>query len=205
MRNRYFLGKSAAIFVVAFSFLAVAAERTVFAQRARTAAVERRIELLNRQAIEEERQSLYREMKGGKNKSVERVRTLKLEQIKKDFEKLQNGYNLILIAISAKPKSDRDAILSHVSEVNKCASRLKKNLALPNPKPDEEKNANEIETDSNKSADELFALEKSIYSFVTNPIFEAPAVLDVEQATKARRDLDKIIRLSESIKSKPDK
>jgi hypothetical protein len=47
-------------------------------------------------------------------------------------------------------------------------------------------------------------LRKHIYDFVTNPLFESPGVLDLEQGRKASRDLDRIIELSESITKSVD-
>jgi hypothetical protein len=43
-------------------------------------------------------------------------------------------------------------------------------------------------------------LVQNIYSFLTNPIFETSMSLEIEQAKKARHDLDKIILLSNKIK-----
>jgi hypothetical protein len=46
----------------------------------------------------------------------------------------------------------------------------------------------------------LLKLRKHIYSFVTNPLFEAAPALDVKQADRAGRDLDSILELSEAIR-----
>ena len=48
-------------------------------------------------------------------------------------------------------------------------------------------------------------LRQHIYDFITNPLFESPNVLDVEQSRKAGRDLDRIIELSESITKSEEK
>jgi hypothetical protein len=89
--------------------------------------------------------------------------------------------------------------------VKKHASRLRDNLALPEADPPDKK-AQEENKSEEKIANlrqALLTLCKHIYEFVTNPIFETPTGLNIEQATKARRELDVIIRLSEKIGENP--
>jgi len=61
------------------------------------------------------------------------------------------------------------------------------------------------EAGSDQLEESLLTLRKYIYSFVTNPLFESAAVLDVVRAGKARRDLDEIIELSKSIRKSGDR
>jgi hypothetical protein len=186
-------------------------EITGVAQRSRPISVERREEQLNRQIMEDARDDLNRELKGGKSKSGERIKAQKLEQVKKDFEELQAGYNRIVLAIASKQNLYNDSIFAAVAEINKSAVRLKENLALPHPKPGEEKAAEQSDAELTEIKKSLLTLEKHIYSFVTNPLFEMPNVLELELAGKAGRDLDRIIELSGNIKkngeklAKPDK
>ena len=53
--------------------------------------------------------------------------------------------------------------------------------------------------------DELVKLCNQIRSFVTNPSIENPGTINVEQMTKARRDLESLIQLSGRIKKEADK
>ena len=46
----------------------------------------------------------------------------------------------------------------------------------------------------------LLSLDGSIMRFINNPIFKNPGVVEVEQAARARRDLDTIIEFSQLIK-----
>jgi hypothetical protein len=46
----------------------------------------------------------------------------------------------------------------------------------------------------------LLALDGLMMSFVSNPIFQSAQVVDVQQASKAKRDLEAIIKLSGKIK-----
>ena len=62
-----------------------------------------------------------------------------------------------------------------------------------------------IEANNEQIEESLMSLRKHIYDFVTNPLFESPGVLDLEQGRKAGRDLNTIIKLSESITKSGDK
>jgi hypothetical protein len=204
MKEFYFLFKATAVLIFAVLSFALSTETTVLAQRPRPVSVERREEQLNRQIMDDARDDLNRELKAGKNKSRVSAQ-LKLEQIKKDFEEMQAGYNRIAVAMADKQNFDFNSILSAVAEVNKNAVRLKENLALPYSKADADNTAQKSEEKPIEIRSALLTLEKHIYSFVTNPIFEAPSVLDLEQAGIAGRDLEKIIELSENIKKNGDK
>ena len=48
----------------------------------------------------------------------------------------------------------------------------------------------------------LLALDRCIMSFVANPLFKQPNVVDAQLASKARRDLNLIIRLSKQLKTR---
>ncbi len=103
--------------------------------------------------------------------------------------------------MASKKALNYDSVLAAVVEIKKCSSRLKGNLALPQAKNDQDKKiSNDVDASSREQLEgTLLTLRKHIYSFVTNPLFEAPTVLDVVQAKKAGDDLESIIELSESI------
>jgi hypothetical protein len=185
----------------ASAFLLAASPAPARAQggsRARSA--ERRVDTLNRQGEQYERDSLGRERKGPADGAGDRRRAEDLTaQVKRDFEGLQAGYNKIVVAMASGERADPEAILDSVAEVERCAARLRNNLALPRAKGAKaEKRRGEAV--AAQTEEPLLALRKHIYSFVTNPLFESPSVLDVEQAGKAGRDLDMILELSEVIR-----
>lgn len=193
---------SAALVGAASCLLSVSPEPT-FAQsgNAGAKAVERRIETLNRQGEQYERDKAGRARPGSADAPGDRRRAqLLTEQVKHDFEGLQAGYNKIVLAMASGGRLDPDSISDAVAEVNKCAARLQVNLALPQAK-DEEGDKARGGVDAAPPEESLLTLRKHIYSFVTNPIFDSPGILDVEQAGKAGRDLDMILKLSESIRS----
>ena len=183
-------------------FLLTAAAGPCLAQRGGPGATAagRRTDTLNRQVEQYERDRLSREGKGpaaepgGGRRAQEDVAV----QVKRDFEGLQAAYNKIVLAMAPGGRPDFDSILDSVDGVKKCAARLRANLALPKAKDDEGKARGGA--GAAQMEESLLLLRKHIYSFVTNPLFEAAPVLNVEQAGRAGRELDMIIELSESIR-----
>lgn len=206
MNNLYALRKNAAVLIGVGLLLVIAMEHSAFAQTGRSAtSVGRRIEQLNRQGEQYERDKLGREIKGEANKPDERRRAQALAaQVRQDFEKLQAGYNHIVLAMASKDGFNYDSISGVVAEIKKCSTRLKDNLALPLPKDDKDQDVGS-EVVTGQTEEQLMALRKHIYSFLTNPLFESPEVLNVEQAGKASRNLDGIIELSKSLGKSTDK
>lgn len=171
----------------------------------------RRVETLNRQGEQYERDSLSRDRAPAAGATGDRRSAQALaDQVRHDFEGLQAGYNKIVLAMPHGGQPDYGSISEAVAEVKRCATRLKHNLALPRPKDDRGQKAHSG-VRAAPPEESLLALRKHIYSFVTNPTFEARAGLDVEQAARAGRDLEMILELSErlrkgvgSVKGRPD-
>lgn len=193
--------RPAALLFSALVCLATVTADAVYAQRAgsRPTTVERRIEQANRQSEEYERDSLSRELKEGDPKPGDRKRSQPtVVQVKHDFDNLQARYNQIVLAMTSRQDLNQDSIRSAVAEINRCATRLKVNLALPRPKTAEDQQA-KSDAVVMQTQEHLLMLTKRIYSFVTNPLFETSAALNVKHVGNARRDLDEIIELSERI------
>lgn len=179
------------------------AQVTAMAQRT-PSSIQRRVDQLNRQGEQYERDALGREAKGDSEKNDLRRSQALTAQIRKDLETLQAGYNQIVLAMAANKTANDLQILNAVVDVKESSTRLKQNLALPRLDDDKQK-ATETSAVVEHSEEQLITLRKHIYNFVMNSVFESPAVLDVEQAKKASRDLDKIIEVSESISKQLDK
>lgn len=178
------------------------AEVNVFAQRS-PSSIQRRVDQLNRQGEQFERDKLGRDVSRDPARN-DRRRAQSLMEIKKDLEALQRGYNQIVTAMAANKSADDAEILNAVHDIKECSVRLKHNLVLPQPKDEKGKAANET-LDGPPDEASLRNLRKHIYDFVMNPLFESPAVLDVEQAKNASRDLDKVIEISEAISNQARK
>lgn len=136
------------------------------------------------------------------DKTFEQKRVSLYAQVKEDFIRLQVINNDMVYP--AMTKSDFAAegnkrLIEAVLEVKKRANRLKTNLLLPaseKMKGDQQEIANEEVKSS------LAILNKTIISFVTNPFFQKPEVLNLEQTTRAKHDLNSIIKLSDAIQKR---
>jgi len=134
------------------------------------------------------------------NKHFQKEQTSLFAQIREDFRRLQIINNEMMRTVFVNSNVDRKLIAVTTAEINKRAMRLSANLVLPriddqakNQKPDEARN------DGNLQAG-LLALDHCIMSFVANPLFKQPNVVDSQSALRARSDLNLIIRLSERLK-----
>lgn len=181
--------------------IGAAAEGAALAQRGRELGSARRQDQMNRQAAEYERDHQNRDLDPAAASAAERKRAqATAAQVRHDFESLQSSYNRIVLSLSAKRAAAADDSLpAVVAEVNKCAARLKSSLALPPPKGDEARGAQPA-TAPAAASDPLASLGRHLHSFLTNPLFESPGVLDLPQGARAARDLERIIELSEGLK-----
>jgi hypothetical protein len=200
MKSLYAVGKAAALACAALC-VAAATEGAALAQRGRELGAARRQEHMNRQAAEHERDNLNRDLDPATANAAERKRAhATAAQVRHDFESLQAGYNRIVLALSPKRAAEAaDTLPAVVAEVNKCATRLRQNLALPRPQDGEARKPRPAPAPAEADVP-LAALGRHLHSFLTNPLFEAANVLDVGHATRAGRDLDRIIELSDGMK-----
>jgi hypothetical protein len=166
--------------------------QTLAQSGSRPSPIDRRVGEMTRQRERYERDTLSDGKPG--TLADRRAAQATIQQVKQDFQRIQSVYNEIVLAIS-KDAVDYKFVLDAAHEVKNCASRLRKNLALPEPEADE-KDVNEDGIQREMLKPSLVKLCRHILSFVTNPQFETLEVIDVEQATKASKDLKKIITLS---------
>lgn len=144
----------------------------------------------------------------GKSKPrEEKNQRVTYERIRQDFRRLQITHNeMMATTFSGKsPKVDAGYISKATAEINKRASSLKTYLRLPSPNEDEQKPEAPDISSTEQLKSSLFTLDDLVVSFVTNPTFETPGVVNVEQSAKAARDLDGIINLSRKIKQGADR
>jgi hypothetical protein len=124
-----------------------------------------------------------------------------LPQIKEDFERIQLIEREMMKSVFVDNLVDYQQILKTTAEIRKRATRLKANLAYPEP-PD--RNKAHQSTPGNSDEDikvSLTNLDRAMMSFVMNPIFQfQQQVVETKLATKAIGDLIDIIELSELTK-----
>ena len=138
----------------------------------------------------------------GVRRSVEKPTEQRLayQQIKEDFELLQVVNYQLYVAAGSDSALDYRQIRKDLTEVRKRASRLKTNLMLPEPEKGEKQKKNEVGLTAEELRSAITALHALVRSFVTNPIFQTPGVVDAQQSAKARADLEEVIKLSEQIR-----
>ncbi|HEU4506800.1 MAG TPA: hypothetical protein VFR78_01085 [Pyrinomonadaceae bacterium] len=127
-----------------------------------------------------------------------------MAQTEEDFNRILTLHNEIARAIASKNDLDNKFVSEATGEINKRASRVQSSLGLG--LSDEERTAEKPESLANvPPKDALIKLCKQIRAFVTNPTIENPNTVNAEQLTKARHDLESVIRLSDQIKKDADK
>ena len=119
-------------------------------------------------------------------------------QIREDFKRIQVIDNDIAKHRASSEILDTKLVEKAATEIHKCAARLQVNLMFPKETAAPgEKSQNEYQISTL-----LSGLSGLIKRFVNNPVFGEVEVLDVQAAAAAKRDLERIIELSEQIKKK---
>ncbi|MFN0140016.1 MAG: hypothetical protein ACKVQW_08000 [Pyrinomonadaceae bacterium] len=160
-------------------------------------AMERRVETMNRQAKDYEREEMQREG-NGKTTATQNKRPAKVirAEIEEDLKGLQSYYNKIVTELQLKQEISNEFAKGSAASIKNHAFRLRENLSLPKAD-DKELALTESLPDGTRRG--LASLCKHIYAFITNPIFETTTGLNVEHSVKARQSLDAIISFAEKI------
>ncbi len=129
--------------------------------------------------------------------------------------------NRMMATAWATETLDYSFVSDMVSRIRGKATRLKTNLNLPGPNDPEEaapdpnvaepkaadpkvgdpKAASDpVVHNAKEFRDALLVLDQTIMRFVTNPLFQTPNTIEVNLATKARKDLETVISLTADLK-----
>lgn len=138
------------------------------------------------------------------NKQFKKDQVQLFPEIKKDFSTLQTANNDLMRSVFVNNVINYGAIAETLSEIRKRALHLKQNLILPklsNPPP---VNQTEIKNDQQLKVS-LLTLDRSVMSFVKNPIFQSPQVIDQTAAMNATQDLEGIIQIANIVKKQVEK
>jgi len=150
------------------------------------------------QRVERDQQLLLKPLPP--KKEDDSARRAALKQSKEDFKNIQGINNKMMANAWAKEELDYNSISDSISQIRSKAVRLKTNLSLPEPEKEKEEKPLDLAAASVKDfRAALLRLDKSIMSFVTNPIFKESSVMEVSLATRASHDLKTIIELSENL------
>jgi hypothetical protein len=134
-----------------------------------------------------------------------------MKQIREDFKDLQALNNKMMATAWATETLDYSFLSDMVSRIRGKAARLKTNLNLPGPNDVEEAVLDPKATDPKAASDPvvqnasefrnaLLLLDQTIMRFVTNPLFQTPNTIEVNLASKARKDLETVISLTADLK-----
>ena len=148
-----------------------------------------------------ERESLLRSMEADLNRPARRAdQHLALEQIEKDFTRIQVVNNELKLSASRGGELDFKFVTKSATEIRKLAERLRSNLALPDPDSAPRSFKAEDFADEARLRSSLPVLGELIFGFAHNRVFTESNVVDAQLSAKARRDLEEIIELSGELK-----
>jgi hypothetical protein len=117
-------------------------------------------------------------------------------ELKNDYRKLQVVNNDLMKRVfkpSGNQTITQKEIRSSLGEIKKLAERLRSNFGLPEAEGGEP--ANDLALKPG-----LLELDKTIMSFVDNPLLREPRVYDTELASQAAKDLNAVSRLAEALR-----
>lgn len=162
----------------------------------------KRIEAERRAGEEERRMAAWELRMAEVRRPPERRRdaSLAYEQIREDYKQIQIVNNDLARAVAGNGALDFKYVAKAASDIKGRAVRLKENLMLPVDKKQAERPRPVVGAEPEQLKSSLHALDNLVLEFVNNPIFEHTRIVNVEQAAKARRDLEDIIEMSEQIK-----
>ena len=124
---------------------------------------------------------------------------LALAQIAEDYQRIQLINNRMMSGAMSSLVPNFKDVAEATAEIKRRAIRMRDNLRLPAPEKSEPVKAN-VAVQVNDVAQmkaALLDLDRSIMSFIQNPIFKNTSVVDLEEAMKASRDLVTIIKSSQ--------
>jgi hypothetical protein len=153
---------------------------------------------------ERQRVMTGRRIEEGLRRPAERARReeeerLAFAQIEEDYVRIQIVNKELAESTSVPGELDLKLVAKSTSEIVKRGQRLLHNLALPELTADVER----VKVPARGQAQlqpSLLMLRRLIDRFVRSPLFREVNVIDAQASTRARRDLEGIIELSERLK-----
>ena len=115
--------------------------------------------------------------------------------IRNDYRQLQVVNNNLIERMfhnSSTHKMTNKEIRSSLSEIKKCAERVRSSFGIPKMKANAE---SEVALGPG-----VLQLNRAVRSFVDNPLFQQPRVYDPELASQAGKDVSEVLRLADVLK-----
>ena len=139
-----------------------------------------------------------------KDSNLSRERLVAQLELRDDFRNLQIVNNDMMarrFSNAPTPQITLKEIRSSLSRIRTIAKRLSTNLALPPLETEgEELKSATLTTYNVALSPGLLLLDKSLMSFIENPMFQQLRVFDPELALRARRDLNEVVRLTDFLR-----
>ncbi|HVF22679.1 MAG TPA: hypothetical protein VM941_06380 [Pyrinomonadaceae bacterium] len=128
-----------------------------------------------------------------------------LKQTAEDFDGILARHNEIARFLAATKPIDYHFVSDATAEIQKRASRLQSTLGLHQLPTETAVVEKGEELNEAQMKDALIRMCKQIRGFVTNPVIENPNMVDAQQLTNARRDLESVIQISGRLKKEAAK
>jgi len=138
-------------------------------------------------------------MKNDARAARERRRNL-FPQINEDFQRIQMIHNEMVRMLQPDKGLNYDRLADLTDDMKKRGTRLRENLALPEPEKTEAERTHSEAVDEAHLKKTIADLHDVVVSFVANPIFKNLGVVDTKEVDSATKDLHNIIDLSDEIK-----
>ena len=135
----------------------------------------------------------------------ESIRLSRFKKIKDDFKDLQSLHNKMMADAWAQDTLDYSFIADMVSKIRGKAGDLKEGLSLPHSENSQTASKPPAVTTVRQFREQLLLLDKTVMSFVNNPVFQANNTVDVNLAKKASEDLEQVIFLTFDLKQNAQK
>lgn len=158
-----------------------------------TATQPTRSETVNQRAQDLEMLSTVGRRDGSANSSNKRL----ANQFIEDFDRLVQIYTDTIAPLSTVGSLDYKKISQATAEINQRAKRIKQAIALP--LDDKKREKVRYDADAAKLGLMLPELDRVMKSFFENPVFRVNSPNDAELRQAAGRDLEAIIKLSETV------
>ena len=128
---------------------------------------------------------------------------IRFAEIKDDFEGIQKLETLIVQAYTKGLRINYEKIRESSLEMKKRAVRLGVNLFNTGPETEVIKTSQNLTRKSVR--DLIIELDKTIANFVGSPTFTKPTVVDTGESARAEKDLGKLIKLSVALSTEAAK
>ena len=122
-----------------------------------------------------------------------------MAQVQQDFERILTLHNQIVHVVTTNDILAVDFVSDATAEIRKRATRLLTTLAFEKLDASEQNRDKRKQFNDSEMKDALVALCQHIESFIANPVIKTPGTIDAQQSARARRDLEDVIELGDSI------